>query len=100
MKFEKLPLTYKEQIALLKKRGVIVEDEDKAECQLMNVSYYRLSAYMFPFKKNVGGRIIDEFRYGTKWRDIYRLYVFDRKLRLLVFDAIEKIEVAIRTQMV
>ena len=100
MKFEKPPLTYSEQIALLKKRGVIVEDEDKAAYQLANVSYYRLSAYMFPFKKNVGGHIIDEFRYGTTWKDIYRLYVFDRKLRLLIFDAIEKIEVAIRTQMV
>lgn len=55
---------------------------------------------MFPFKKNVGGHIVDEFRYGTTWKDIYNLYVFDRKLRLLVFDAIEKIEVAVRCQIV
>lgn len=100
MKYEKPPLTYQDQINLLKSRGVIFADEAKAEYQLANVSYFRLSAYMFPFKKNVGGKIVDEFRYGTTWKDIYDLYVFDRKLRILIFDAIEKIEVAIRTQMV
>ncbi len=100
MKYDKPPKTYQEQIALLKERGVIFDDEKKAEHQLAAISYYRLSAYMFPFKKNVGGHIVDEFRYGTTWKDIYNLYVFDRKLRLLVFDAIEKIEVAVRCQIV
>lgn len=100
MKYDKPPKTYQEQIALLKERGVIFDDEKKAEHQLAAISYYRLSAYMFPFKKNVGGHIVDEFRYGTTWKDIYNLYVFDRKLRLLVFDAIEKIEIAVRCQIV
>lgn len=100
MKFEKPPLTYKEQIKLLKSRGLIFDDEQKAELQLSNVSYFRLSAYMLPFKKNVHSEIVDEFRFGTNWKSVYDLYVFDRKLRLLVFDAIEKIEVAIRCQLV
>lgn len=100
MKYDKPPKTYQEQIALLKERGVIFDDEKKSEHQLAAISYYRLSAYMFPFKKNVGGHIVDEFRYGTTWKDIYNLYVFDRNLRLLVFDAIEKIEVAVRCQIV
>lgn len=100
MKFEKPPLTYKEQIELLKSRGLIFDDEAKAELQLSNVSYFRLSAYMLPFKKNVHSKIVDEFHYGTNWNTVYNLYVFDRKLRLLVFDAIEKIEVAIRCQLV
>lgn len=100
MKFEKPPLTYKEQIELLKRRGLVFDDEQKAELQLSNVSYFRLSAYMLPFKKNVGSEIIDEFRYGTNWKSVYNLYVFDRKLRLLFFDAIDKIEVALRCQLV
>ena len=100
MKYEKPPLTIQEQINLLKSRGVTFADEAKAQYQLENVSYFRLSAYMYPFKKNIGGEIVDEFRYGTTWKDIYDLYAFDRKLRLLVFDALEKIEVAIRTKMV
>lgn len=100
MKYEKPPLTYQQQIEFLKSRGLVFDDESKAESQLSNVSYYRLSAYMLPFKKNMHGDIIDEFRCGTTWKDVYNLYVFDRKLRLLVFDAIEKIEVAIRCQLV
>lgn len=99
-RYKKPPKTYKEQIELLKERGLIFADETKAERQLSTVSYYRLSAYMFPFKKKVDGKIIDEFKEGTTWKDIYNLYVFDRKLRLLVFDAIEKIEVAVRCQIV
>lgn len=100
MKYEKPPLTYKQQIDLLKNRGLIFADEDKAEYQLSNVNYFRLTAYMYPFRKNLGGKVVDEFRFGTTWKDVYNLYVFDRKLRILVFDAIEKIEVAIRTKMV
>lgn len=100
MKYEKPALTYKEQIGLMKRRGVIFEDEAKAEYQLANVSYYRLSAYMYPYRQNVNGKIVDDFQNGTNWKNIYNLYVFDRKLRLLIFDAIEKIEVAIRSHMV
>lgn len=98
--YTKPPKTYKEQIELLKGRGLIFTDEEKAERQLSTVSYYRLSAYMFPFKKKVDDNIIDKFKEGTTWKDVYNLYVFDRKLRLLVFDAIEKIEVAVRCQIV
>lgn len=43
-----------------------------------------------PYKKKEDG-IIDAFKEGTTWDDIYDLYVFDRKLRLLVFDAIERL---------
>jgi abortive infection bacteriophage resistance protein len=55
---------------------------------------------MFPFKQKVDGKIVDKFKDGTTWIDVYHMYVFDRKLRLLVFDAIEKIEVAVRSQVV
>ena len=63
MKFEKPPLTYKEQIELLKSRGLVFDDEQKAELQLSNVSYFRLSAYMLPFKKNIHSEIV----YGVSW---------------------------------
>jgi len=85
---------------LLKSRGVSFADEQEAEMHLANISYYRLSAYMLPYKKKVGGDIIDQFKEGTTWEMIYRLYAFDRKLRLIVFDAIERLEIAIRTQII
>lgn len=100
MLYDKPSLTFEDQIKLMKSRGLIFADEDKAKYQLGNVSYFRLTAYMFPFRKKNGDDISNDFKEGSTWRDVYSLYVFDRKLRVLVFDAIEKIEVAIRTQMV
>lgn len=99
-KYNKPPLTYREQVELLKSRGVKFADEQRAERHLANISYYRLSAYMLPYKKKEGGVIIDQFKEGTTWDMIHQLYVFDRKLRLLVFDAIERLEIAIRTQII
>ena len=52
---------------------------------------------MYPYKQVKGGIIQDNFIPDTTWDMVYDLYVFDRKLRLLVFDAIERLEVAIRT---
>ena len=98
--YNKPPLTYKEQVELLKSRGVKFIDEKRAKRHLSNISYYRLSAYMLPYKKKVGETIIDQFKDETSWEMIHQLYVFDRKLRLLVFDAIERLEIAIRTQII
>lgn len=99
-KYNKPPLTYTEHVALLKSRGMVVPDKKNTEQILANINYYRLSAYMLPYKKNENGTICDDFKTGTTWDVIYNLYVFDRKLRLLVFDAIERLEIAIRAQMI
>lgn len=99
--YTKPPLTYEQQIELLKSRGLLFADEARAKRHLANISYYRISAYMLPFKKtNQDGEKLDSFKKGTTWDHVYNLYVFDRKLRLLVFDAIERLEVAIRTQII
>lgn len=47
MDFNKIALTIDEQIALLKSRGMLFSDEDKAKLYLSNISYYRLSAYWY-----------------------------------------------------
>lgn len=98
--YKKPPLTYTEQVELLISRGLLVSDKKRAERHLSNISYYRLSAYMRPYKQIAKGVILDDFIPGTTWDMVYNLYVFDRKLRLLVFDAIERLEVAIRTQII
>ena len=98
--YNKPPLTYTEQVELLKSRGVEFDDDERAKRHLANISYYRLSAYMLPYKKKVDDTILDKFKDGTTWNMIHQLYVFDRKLRLLVFDAIERLEIAIRTQII
>lgn len=101
VKYTKPALKFDEQIALLKSRGLVIEDEQRAIRHLSNVSYYRMSAYMLPFKKmDDDGNVLDLFKEGTTWDNVYDLYKFDRKLRLLIFDAIERIEIALRTQVI
>ncbi len=85
--YTKPPLTYQQQVELLKSRGLLIPDEERAIRHLSNISYYRLSAYMLPCKKIKDGRYTDHFIEGKTWDDVYNLYLFDRKLRLLVFDS-------------
>jgi abortive infection bacteriophage resistance protein len=100
-KYSKPALTFQEQVDLLKSRGLQITDDRRAIRHLSNISYYRLSAYMLPFKNvDADGKVTDCFKEGTRWEDIYNLYRFDRKLRLLLFDAIERIEIALRTQII
>ncbi|NLB81268.1 MAG: Abi family protein [Clostridiaceae bacterium] len=99
--YNKPVLTFEEQIDLLEKRGLIIPDKARTKRHLSNVSYYRMSAYMLPYRIiDQNGNRLDQFKAGATWDDVYNLYKFDRKLRLLVFDAIERIEIALRTQMI
>lgn len=95
MEYTKPPLSYKAQLDLWKSRGLTIDDEPKAIRYLSNISYYRLSAYALPFQKEK-----DVFDLGTDFNQLLNLYIFDRELRLLVFNAIERLEVAIRARMI
>ena len=88
-----------DQIRKLESRNMEVSDHKKARNYLSNISYYRLSGYWYPFRKfqaDQKGRQ-DTFKDGTTFKNIIELYVFDKKLRLLALDAIERIEMAIRS---
>lgn len=87
-----------DQIALLKGRGMHFPDEAKAERCLARVSYYRLSAYWYPFREHVAGARSDNFVKDTVFDEVFDFYVFDKSLRLLAWDALERIEVALRAQ--
>ena len=97
--YTKSPLTIAEQITLLETRGLIICDKAIAEHYLSFISYYRLSGYAMTFEENVGLPRNHQFKPGTTFEAIISLYNFDRLLRLLVMDAIERIEVAVRTQL-
>ena len=96
--YDKAPKTFEEQIELLTSRGLIVRKKVKAQRVLANISYNRLSNYWFPFLAEPTDAEI--FKPGTRFETIFRIYQFDSKLRTLVFNAIEQIEVAIRTQII
>ena len=94
--FNKPPLTCDEHIDQLIERGLRVEDRCKAKRYLSNINYYRLIAYFNPFQENVKTH---QFKPDSSFENILKLYNFDRELRLLVLDAVERIEISIRTQM-
>ena len=93
MNFNKPSLSYAEQIKLLKSRGLQIADEDRAEHYLRHLNYYRLSGYWLPFEQD---HATHRFKQGTSFEDVLNLYVFDRELRLLLLDAIERIEISVR----
>ncbi len=93
--YNKIPLSFTNQISLLKSRNLVIDNESLALSYLQEISYYRLSAYFLPYQETK-----DTFEKDTTFDQIIETYSFDRELRLLVFDCIERIEVAIRTQLV
>lgn len=94
-------MSFSDQLQLLKSRGLIVENEKAALDYLRRIGLYRLSGYWYPFRKlkvNPDGHSFreDDFLTDSRFEDGVRLYVFDKKLRLLALDALERIELAVR----
>lgn len=95
--FEKKPTTIEQQIALLKHRGLYIESEDEAAHYLSHISYYRLGEYWHSMQSDKENHI---FKTGSNFADVIALYCFDRELRLLLFDVIEKLEISLRTKLI
>lgn len=94
--FNKPAKSNQELVQQWKARGLVISDEARAERYLEHISYYRFSAYTIPFQQLNNPN--HHFKPNTTFDDILNLYIFDRELRLLVLDAIERIEVSVRTQ--
>lgn len=89
---------FDEQMEVLRARGMIVDDQEYARHFLKRVGYYRLSGYSYPFRQFDDGKRANEFLEGSKFEDVIALYLFDRKLRLMALDAIERIELAMQVE--
>ena len=98
MKYNKPAVPISDQVSKLKRRGLDFKDEVYAQAMLSRISFYRLRAYTYPFQDNNDPK--HPFVVATDFETIIKLYKFDRKLRLLVFGALEKIEIALRTQII
>jgi abortive infection bacteriophage resistance protein len=107
--------TYEDQLEQLIQRGMIVTDRAKALHYLERIGYYRLSGYWYPFRErsgvycpltatngkkfkrgNTNRLVLDDFKTGASFQNAVELYVFDKKMRLLVMDALERIEIGLR----
>jgi len=108
-------MNYLEQLELLESRGLQVTDRPKALEYLKRIGYYRLSGYWYSFRARSGPLVLldksghkpeksnkvetislDNFKIGATFENAVNLYVFDKKLRLLTLDALERIEIALR----
>lgn len=96
--------SFNEQLQQLQARGLQVENSAAALDYLERIGYYRLSGYWYPLRaidqaaSRVQGKAVrlDTFVPDSRFEDVVQLYVFDKKLRLLALDALERIEMAVR----
>lgn len=98
MKFVKPALSIDEQIDLLRRRGLRLDDPDAARHTLAHISYYRLRAYWQPLEAAQIDHSDRIFRPGARFEDVVAHYVFDQRLKLLLMDAIERVEIALRAR--
>lgn len=91
--------TVEKQIRILKSRGMLISDEKKAKEVLLDVGYFRLGFYCFPHEKSYPQKCnrTHEYRSGTSFDDIVKLYYFDCNLRILLQKYINRIEINFRT---
>lgn len=76
---------------------MLFRDETQAAELLKNISYYRLKGYWWDMQSDY---TLHTLKPNTYFEDIVERYNFDRHLRLVLFDAIERIEIALRTKMI
>lgn len=88
-------LSIDERIALLRERGLIIEDVRRAESFLENVDYYRFIRYVSVFQSEK-----DCFYSGIRFEDITDVYDFDKHLRKILFDVVDTIEISVRAQII
>lgn len=99
LRYSKPPLSIPEQIQQLKDRGLFVNCDQVAINALSLIGYYRLSAYWLFFEEppSEGENRSHRFKQGSSFAQVIDLYNKDRLVRLLVIDAIERIEIAARS---
>jgi len=90
-------LSIAQQIQQLQSRGMDFTDLQSATHFLSNISYYRLQGYWWDMQSDVASH---QFNPGTTFETVIARYNFDRHLKLILFDAIERIEISLRTNMI
>lgn len=96
--YTKVHKTFEEQLQKLIERKLTISNEQYVLSKLEHINYYRLSAYFLPFQNKKDSTNPNEFLSNTTFEDIIKLYYFDTELRKIIFEAIEVIEIYLRTQ--
>ena len=97
MEYTNPPLDTPQLIASLRERGLNIADEGKAVRFLEDVSYFRFAAYLRPLEN---GNDDKHFKEGAAMEQAMALYEFDAELRMLLFAAIQRIEISLRSKVI
>lgn len=103
--------TYSQLVTIVESRGMLIEDSNRAERKLAQVGYYRLSGFSYPcrdFDRDSTGQVkicpkrktplrLNTFLPDTSFDKVFDLYLFDKQLRQIIIDAIERVEICLRS---
>ena len=95
--YTKQALSISEQIELLKSRDLNIADLSKAAKFLGEVSYFRFVQYLRPMEAD---KTTHQFKPNSRFEDAVALYNFDIELRDLMFKAVQRLEIALRTKII
>lgn len=93
----KIATSLDEQIELLVKRGMVVEDKDYARRKLEDLGYYHLGFYWHVFEE---ANLEHQFKANTRFEDVVGLYEFEFSLKQLLLKYLRHIEVNLRTKII
>lgn len=85
-------LTVDELIQNIKDKGIKVTNEKNLKNILETNNYYYITGYKQPFKDEFG-----KYKANTRFEDIYMLYQFDKKLKLIFYEVLSEIEQKVKT---
>ncbi|WP_250544643.1 Abi family protein [Canibacter zhuwentaonis] len=97
MVVEKEFLSYSDQVNLLRKRGLSIDDQDECEKFLSRVNYYRLSGY-FRYWQEDPRNGDNRFMKGSSFVTIHGLYIAEEEFKVACFLLLQSLEVLVRTR--
>ena len=74
--------TLDEQLAILRAKGLIINNEEYAKDVLLMENYFFLNGYRYIFFKSSKEK---KFIKGTTFEELYQMFLFDRSLRNILF---------------
>lgn len=86
--------TYKEQVEILRNKGLKINDSGNVISFLNHVNYYRFSGYFLPFISKTDKK----FHEDTSFEQLENIYYFDSELRKLIMGTIDEIEIYLKSQ--
>ena len=78
-----------EQVEILKQKNLTINDVNYAKEVLLRENYFFLNGYRYPFIKSLDNKVYID---GVTFEELYSLFLFDRKLRNILFKNILMIE--------